>query len=88
MLPRLNLIAMVGAVAFHRVAASTSMHCISEIHVEVATLLMEYPVVISASVAHPTTWTVNDQITLTITSATDLCLTTASTKTVVETKTL
>jgi hypothetical protein len=55
---------------------------------EVRTVLVVGPVLISTYVALPTVLTFDDQITVTVTAPTQLDITTATTETIIETRTL
>ena len=79
---------LIAPVVIGTVIAATVQVCSDEPNVAVTTFLIECPLVLSANVTSPTTWTVNNDITVTIPSATNLVLTTASTETILKTVTL
>lgn len=81
---RQTIISLVASCAM----AAGQLACVDQIDVQMVTSLIFHPMVISADITEPVTWTINDQVTVTCSSSTNLLLTTTSTQTVIETITL
>jgi hypothetical protein len=77
-----------GLAVCKALASSAEDQCTPGPVLEVRTVLVVGPVLISTYVASPTILTFDDQITVTVTAPTQLDITTATTETVIETVTL
>jgi hypothetical protein len=67
---------------------SDDVPCTPGPELEITTTLIVGPVLISTYVASPTVLTFNDQITVTVTAPRQLSIATATTETVIETRTM
>lgn len=79
---------LLGLVACRALALAADDTCTPGPALEVRTVLVVGPVLISTYVASPTVLTFDDQIIVTVTAPTQLDITTATTETVIETRTL
>ena len=79
---------LLGLAVCKALASPAEDVCIPGPVLEVRTVLVVGPVVISTYVASPTVLTFDDQITVTVTAPTQLDITTATTEAVIQTVTL
>jgi len=79
---------LLGLAVCKALAAPADDVCTPGPALEVRTVLVVGPVLISTYVASPTVLTFDDQITVTVTAPTQLDITTATTETLIETRTL
>ena len=79
---------LLGLAVCKALASSADDVCTPGPELEVRTVLVVGPVLISTYVASPTVLTFDDQITVTVTAPTQLDITTATTETTIESRTL